>query len=118
MWNMSLVTTLLLPAILFVQPAGPAPCCPGAEDPEAIKEADTIKGHVMHFGAEPFVQMAVITEEDEERVFLDLEVEKREQLQEELGRGTIKVFGERYEGTWYGRPAPFIKVTCWKWLED
>ncbi|MEX2641676.1 MAG: hypothetical protein WD266_13385 [Balneolales bacterium] len=75
---------------------------------------ETLEGRLSMYGAEPFVQLAVMTD-DNERVFLDGEPELLDRLWKE-NKGRIKIEGERYEDEWYGQSHPFIKVEEWEWI--
>lgn len=73
------------------------------------------KGNLALFGAEPFTQLALMTEDDE-RLFIDAEKELLDTLWKE-NKGRILIEGELYEGEWYGKAHPYIKLEEWNWIE-
>lgn len=76
----------------------------------------TYEGSLSLYGAEPFVQLALMTADDE-RFFLDADRETLDKLWKE-NQGRIKIEGELYEDEWYGRPHDFIRIKKWEWIED
>ncbi|MEX0773435.1 MAG: hypothetical protein WEB89_02400, partial [Balneolales bacterium] len=77
-------------------------------------DKDTYEGSLSLFGAEPFVQLALMTDDDE-RIFLEGDEKLLDKLWKE-NKGRIKIEGKLYESEWSGQPHPFLKIKEWEWV--
>ncbi|MEX0778417.1 MAG: hypothetical protein WD491_00160 [Balneolales bacterium] len=83
---------------------------------QCSSDKDTFEGNLSLFGAEPFVQVALMTDDDE-RIFLEADNELPNKLWKE-NKGRIKIEGKLYDGEWAGQPHPFLKIKDWEWVEQ
>ncbi|MEX2632975.1 MAG: hypothetical protein WD267_03000 [Balneolales bacterium] len=83
---------------------------------QCTSDNETWEGSLSLFGAEPFVQLALVTD-DEERIFLEADDELLTKLWKE-NKGRIRIKGKKYEGEWYGKPHDYIRVEEWEWVNN
>jgi hypothetical protein len=76
----------------------------------------TIEGGIIFVGNEPFAIPALYDENDK-RYFLTVTEQMKRDMAANAGKKVI-VKGHLCEDTWAGRPALFIKVTSYEWIEE
>lgn len=75
-----------------------------------------IEGGILFVGNEPFA-IPALYDKDNKRYFLDVTEPMKRDMAANAGRKVI-VKGCLREDTWAGRPALFIKVTSYEWIEE